>query len=178
MLPEEHKDWGWKPGPRLPTWKEDEQQMAPFQLTKSQKNPHKASDGKVMLMLFWGHQFPLIERYMSKGTTVTSVLCRSLLRNHLRPAIISKLRGLLSTGFFLRHGNARPHIAIWLLKRSGTFIWSGSFISHSHLTSPHVTTLSLGHWRRYLVERLSDPMKKCKRQLWVTVHETKGFFSH
>jgi len=42
---------------------------------------------------------------------VTSATYADLLKNHLRPAIKSKGRGLLSTGVLLQHDNARPHTA-------------------------------------------------------------------
>jgi len=42
---------------------------------------------------------------------VTSATYADLLMNHLRPAIKSKRRGLLSTGVLLQHDNARPHTA-------------------------------------------------------------------
>ena len=44
---------------------------------------------------------------MPTGTTVTS----ASLRNHRRPAIKSKRRGLLSSGVLLQHDTARPHTA-------------------------------------------------------------------
>jgi histone-lysine N-methyltransferase SETMAR len=64
-----------------------------------------------MLTLFWDHQGPLVEHYMSNGTTATSATYCDLLRNHLKPAIRSQLCGLLSTGVLLQHDNARPHTA-------------------------------------------------------------------
>ena len=42
---------------------------------------------------------------------MTSATYADLLKNHLRPAIKSKGRGLLSTGVLLQHDNARPHTA-------------------------------------------------------------------
>ena len=48
---------------------------------------------------------------MLRGNTVTSATYADLLKNHLRPAITSKRRGLLSTGVLLQHDNARPHTA-------------------------------------------------------------------
>jgi len=48
---------------------------------------------------------------MPRGNTVTSTTYADLLKNHLRPAIKSKWRGLLSTGVLLQHDNARPHTA-------------------------------------------------------------------
>jgi histone-lysine N-methyltransferase SETMAR len=80
-------------------------------LPKPQKFRTQASAGKVMLTLFWDHRGPLVEHYMSKETTVTSATYCDLIRNHFKPAIRSKLRGLLCTGVSLQHYNARPHTA-------------------------------------------------------------------
>ena len=46
---------------------------------------------------------------MPRGNTVKSATYADLLKNHLRPAIKSKRRELLSTGVLLQHDNARPH---------------------------------------------------------------------
>jgi len=48
---------------------------------------------------------------MSGGNTVNSATYADLLKNHLRPAIKSKRRGLLSTGVLLQYDSARPHTA-------------------------------------------------------------------
>jgi len=48
---------------------------------------------------------------MPRGNTVNSATYVDLLKNHLRPAIKSKRRGLLSTGVLLQHDNGRPHTA-------------------------------------------------------------------
>ena len=64
-----------------------------------------------MLTLFWDEKGVILEHYTPRGTTVTSASCSDLLKNHLRPAIKSKRRGLLSTGILLQHDNARPHTA-------------------------------------------------------------------
>jgi len=48
---------------------------------------------------------------MPSGNTVTNATYADLFKNHLRPAIKSKRRGLLSTGVLLQHDNARPHTA-------------------------------------------------------------------
>ena len=47
----------------------------------------------------------------AQGNTVNSASYADLLKNHLRPAIKSKQRGLLSTGVLLQYDNARPHTA-------------------------------------------------------------------
>jgi len=48
---------------------------------------------------------------MPRGNTVASATHADLLKNHLRRAIKSKQRGLLSTGVLLQHDNARPNTA-------------------------------------------------------------------
>ena len=48
---------------------------------------------------------------MPRGDTVTNATYADLINNHLRPAIKSKRRGLLSTGILLQHNNTRPHTA-------------------------------------------------------------------
>jgi len=78
---------------------------------KSKKFRTQPSDGRVMLTLFWDERGVIFEHYMPRGNTVTSAMYADLLKNHLRPAIKSKRRGLLSTGVLLQHDNARPHTA-------------------------------------------------------------------
>ena len=48
---------------------------------------------------------------MPRGNPVNSAGYVDLLKNHLRPAIKSKQRGLLSTGVLLQRYNAWPHTA-------------------------------------------------------------------
>jgi hypothetical protein len=48
---------------------------------------------------------------MPRGNNVNSAMYADLLKNHLRLAIKSKRRGLLSIGVLLQHGNAQPHTA-------------------------------------------------------------------
>jgi histone-lysine N-methyltransferase SETMAR len=62
-----------------------------------------------MLTLFWDYKGPILEHYMLRGLTVNSESYCDLLQNHLKPAIRSKRRGLLSSGVLLQHDNARPH---------------------------------------------------------------------
>ena len=78
---------------------------------KPKKFRTQPSTGKVMLTLFWDNRGPVIEHSMPRGTTVTSASYRDLLKNHLKPAIRSKRRGLLSTGILLQHDNVRPYTA-------------------------------------------------------------------
>jgi hypothetical protein len=71
----------------------------------------QTSVGKAMLTLYWDHQGPLVEHYMSQGTKVTSALSYAVLRNHLIPAIRSKHCGLHSIGVLWLHDTLRPHAA-------------------------------------------------------------------
>ena len=64
-----------------------------------------------MLTLFWDERGVILEHYMPRGNTVNSAMYAGLLKKHLRPAIKSRQRGLLSTGVLLQHDNARPHTA-------------------------------------------------------------------
>jgi histone-lysine N-methyltransferase SETMAR len=48
---------------------------------------------------------------MPRGNTVNSAMYADLLKNHLRPVIKFKRRGLLITGVLLQHDNARRHTA-------------------------------------------------------------------
>ena len=66
---------------------------------------------KAYVEVFWDSQGPILEHYMEKGVTVTSVNYCNMLRNEVRPAIRSKRRGRLTQGFLLLHDNARPHTA-------------------------------------------------------------------
>jgi histone-lysine N-methyltransferase SETMAR len=63
-----------------------------------------------MLTLCWDERGVILEHYMPRGNTVNTATYAHL-KNHLRPAIKSKRRGLLSTGVLLQHENARPHTA-------------------------------------------------------------------
>lgn len=78
---------------------------------KPKKFRTQPSAGKVMLTLFWDEQGIILEHYTPRGTSVTSATYSDLLTNHLRPAIKTKRRGLLSAGVLLQHDNARPHTA-------------------------------------------------------------------
>ena len=63
-----------------------------------------------MLTLFWDEWGVILEHYMPRWN-VQRATYADLLKNHLRPAIKSKRRGLLSTGVLLQHDNARSHTA-------------------------------------------------------------------
>ncbi|BFZ16731.1 hypothetical protein BsWGS_19770 [Bradybaena similaris] len=47
-------------------------------------------DGKVLLMLFWDMNGPLVEHYHKKGETVNSARYSTLLEDELKPAIQSR----------------------------------------------------------------------------------------
>jgi histone-lysine N-methyltransferase SETMAR len=68
-----------------------------------------ARSGKLMLMLFWDYKGPILEYYMPRGLSTNSKSYCDLLQNHLKPAIRSKRRGVLSSGVLLQHDNVRPH---------------------------------------------------------------------
>ena len=76
-----------------------------------QKFKSQPSAGKLMFMVFWESQGPILEHYTENGVTVTSVNYCNVLRNELRPSIRSKQRGRLTQGFLLSHNNARLHTA-------------------------------------------------------------------
>lgn len=52
---------------------------------------------------------PILEHYMSNGTTITSSSYCDLIANHLKPEIQYKRRGLLTTCVLLLHDIARPY---------------------------------------------------------------------
>jgi hypothetical protein len=60
-----------------------------------------------MVKPFRDQQGALVEKYTSKGTTVTNASYCNLLRNHTRPGFRLELHGLLSTGAFSLRDNAR-----------------------------------------------------------------------
>jgi len=75
-------------------------------LPKPKKFCTQPSAGKVMLTLFWDERGVILEHSMPRGNTVIKARYADLLKNHLRPAIKSKRRGLLGTGVLLHHDNA------------------------------------------------------------------------
>ena len=85
--------------------------MEPYLLTKTEKILYKTICGKSYVDSFWDERGVILEHYMPRGNTVSSATYADLLKNHLRPAINSKRRGLLSAGVLLQHDNARPHTA-------------------------------------------------------------------
>jgi hypothetical protein len=100
----------WKLGLLLPAWNKEG-------AIPGHQNPKISTHRIVLPVLFWDHQGPIIEHYMSKGTAVTSTSYCNMLRNHVRPAIRSKHHGPLDTGVSLLHDNARPRTTHWQLRR-------------------------------------------------------------
>jgi len=89
-----------------------------------------------------------LEHYTPRGNTVTSATYADLLKNHLRPAIKSKRRGLLNTGVLLQHDNAQPHTAVQPLQQSKICPSSIFHIRRTRQTSPQVIFTSLDHSKR------------------------------
>ena len=89
----------------------------------SKKFRSQPSAGKLMLTVFWDSQGPILENYMEKGVTVTSVNYCDMLRNELRPTILSKRRGMLTQGVLLLHDNSRPHTAHLTIKTIRQLNW-------------------------------------------------------
>ena len=133
------------------------------------------STGKVMVTLFWDEKGVILEHYTPRGTTVTSASCSDLLQNHLRPAIKSKRRGLLSSGVLLQHDNARPHIASTTV--ATTCILSVFLIHHTHQTLPQAISICLDHSKEQWEERSSVLMKRyATRCMSVCADYQKNFF--
>ena len=78
---------------------------------KFRKLRTQPSEGKVMLTLFWDERGVILEHFMPRRNTVTCATYADFRKNHLRPAIKSKRRELLSTCVLLQRDNARPHTA-------------------------------------------------------------------
>jgi hypothetical protein len=112
-----------------------------------------------MLMLVWDCWGQTVEHYTSRRPTVTSATY-CYLRNHLKPTVISKYHRLVS---FCSVTTLGPIVLVQQLKLSKTCILGTFLVFHTLLTSPLLTTISLGHWR-WLVKRHSALMKKCKSQ--------------
>ena len=79
--------------------------------TSSVTDSPRSGQANFTLTLFWDERGVILEHYMPRGNTVNSAMYADFLKNHLRPAIKSKRRGLLSTGVLLQHDDARPHTA-------------------------------------------------------------------
>ena len=101
---------------------------------------------------------------MPRGNTVTSATYADLLKNHLRPAIKSKRRGLLSTGVLLQHDNARPHTARSTVATIQDLSFECLHIRRTRQTSPIVIFTSLDHSKRRCEASVSGPTKRCSRR--------------
>ena len=114
-----------------------------------------------MLTLFWDERGVILEHYMPRGNTATYA---DLLKDHLRPTIKSKRRGLLCTGVLLQHDNARPHTA----RSTVATIQDLSFECLPHPPySPDlapVTSMSMDRSKRRWEASLSGPTKRCSRR--------------
>jgi hypothetical protein len=103
-----------------------------------------AHSGKLMLTLFWDYKGPILQHYIPRGLTINSESYCDLLQNHLKPAIRSKRRGLLSSGVFLQHDNACPHTARATAKKIKKIcVWSVFHILHIHRISHRVIIMCL-----------------------------------
>ena len=78
---------------------------------KPKKVRVQRSASKVMLTFFWDYNGPILEHYMTRGSTVTSATYSNFQREKLKPAIRQKQRTLLTTGVCLLHDNAKLHTA-------------------------------------------------------------------
>jgi len=124
----------------------------------------QTSAGKVMPTLFSDEREVILEHYMPWGNTVTSATYADLLKNHLRPAIKSKRRGLLSTGVLLQHDNVGPILPVQLLQQSKVCPSSVFQIRCTRQTSPQVIFTSLDHSKRRWEASLSGSTKRCSRR--------------
>jgi len=162
----------------LPETKKSSKEWDHTSSPKPKKFNTLPSAGNVMLTLFWDERGVILEHYMPRGNTVTSAMCADLLKNHLRPAIKSKRRGLLSAGVLLQHDNAWPILPVRLLQQSKLCPSSVFHIRRTRQTSPQVIFMSLDHSKRRWEASLSGPTKMCSR--WCTSGCTvsqKTFFS-
>ena len=93
-------------------------------------------------------------------------ICRSP-KNHLRPAMKSKQRGLLGTGVLLQHDNARPHTA----RSTVATIQDLSFECLPHpLYSPDLAPSDF-HVFGQLKEAMGDKFFRSDEEVQQAVHE-------
>ena len=83
--------------------------IPPHQNRKNSAHNHLRE--RLRWLSFGMNEGVILEHYVPRGNTVNSVTYTGLLKNHLRPTIKPKRRGLLSTGVLLQNDNARPHTA-------------------------------------------------------------------
>ena len=157
-----------KPGYTTTNLKQREHSTSP----KPKKFRTQPTPGKIMLIYFWDEQGVILEHYRHRGNTITSASYCNMLKNHLRPAIRSKRRALLTTGVILQHDNVRHRIARATIVPSMTFALSLFYIHHTNQTWPRVITTCLDHSKRRWEERNFSPMKRYTRRCLVAAHTT------
>ena len=117
-----------------------------------------------MLTLFWDEKGVILEHYTPRGTTVTSASYSDFLKNHLRPAIKSKRRGLLSSGVLCNMTMQGPTLPVQQLQQSQTCILSVFLIHRTHQTLPQVISICLDHSKKQWEERNSVLMRRYATQ--------------
>jgi len=152
--------------------------MAPYLLTKTKKIPQTTICGKGYADYLCDERGVILEHYMPRGNTVTSVTYTDLLNNHLHPAIKSKRCGHLSTGALLQHDNAGPHTAC----SSVATIQDLSFKCLPHLPYSPDLTPSDFHVFGLLKEAMGGKFFRSDEEVQQVVHEwlhsqPKEFFS-
>jgi len=81
-------------------------------LPRTRKLKTVASYGKVMSMLFWDLNGPILDHYQGHGQMVnSSTWYYAMLEEELKPAIHSKHKRMLTYGVALHHDNAQAHTA-------------------------------------------------------------------
>ena len=100
---------------------------------------------------------------MPRENTVNNATYADLLKNHLRPAIKSKQRGLLITGVLLQCDNARTHTARSTVAKiqdlSFECLPNPPYLPDLAPIDFHVFGLSKRRWEA----SLSGPTKRCSR---------------
>ena len=102
---------------------EPESKRQNMQSPVAKKLKTQLSAGKLMLIVFWDSQGPILETYQERGTTVTSATYCDMLERELKPVIRSKRRGKLSKEILLLRDNARPHTAAHTLETPKQLKW-------------------------------------------------------
>ncbi|KAJ4426261.1 hypothetical protein ANN_27073 [Periplaneta americana] len=78
-------------------------------IPKPKKFRNFTTAGKVILMLFFDSEGPLLCHFMERGESVTSTRYSEILRTELRRAVKNKRPGRLREGVIVLHDIARPH---------------------------------------------------------------------
>jgi hypothetical protein len=153
--------------------------MAPFQLTNPpppKKIPHTRISGKSDAGVILESPRPTCRSLHVRGpqapmpriaTSLGNISGQPSDQNAVDCSVLTSYCRMTTQGHIL---------PVWRLRRSGTSISSASLIRRTRLTSPLMTTISLGHSRRLLVERLTGPMKGAGGGAWVATNATKGLF--